>query len=318
MSRFGAVGDAITGFGKAAGAVNPQAIKITSSMPDLGNLAKGFGKIDGLGDAAKGLGKVDGLGDAAKGLGKVDGLGDAAKGLNKVDDVGDAAKGLNKVDDVGDAAKGLGKTDDVAKTADDAKGVLDWAKKNPGKALAGAGASAGALYAANEFMKNDGKKVGITKIEAASEGGLFGVGATDIAKITFTPELDALSSDTLKIEGTDCVPPIDGTDVAIFKIYSKTVIGVKVDKKLTSPGTKGSLTLSTTVAARAGAAVGEGAGAAGEVIGGAAGGVGGAAGNVLTSFLRGLGIPLPEGLPGMLIVGCVILLCLFIAFKIFF
>jgi hypothetical protein len=292
--------------------INPQALKtVTSGGTDVAKLSGGAADAlkasGGVKDALKSGGA---LGDVGKGLNKVGDAGAAAKGLNKVDDAGAAAKGLNKVDDAGDAAKGLNKADDVAKTADDAKGVLDWAKKNPGKALAGAGASAAALYAANEYTKNDGKKVGITKIEAASEGGVFGLGATQVAKITFTPEMDALQSDKLKIEGTDSSPSIDGTDVAIFKVYSKTQVGIKLEKALTGPGSKGSLTLSTTLAARAGAAAGAGAGA----VAGAAGGV---AGSAMISFFQGLGIPLPDGLPGMLIIGGIALFVLFILFKIF-
>ena len=295
MPSWGALGDAVTGLGKGLSNINPQALKLGSGIGDVGKAGNALKASGGLGDALKAS----------------SGLGDAAKGLNKVDDLGAAAKGLNKVDDVGAAAKGANKADDVAKTADDAKGVLDWAKKNPGKALTGAGASAAALYAANEYTKNDGKKVGITKIEAASEGGVLGFGATNVAKITFTPEMEALMSDKLKIEGTDSSPSIDGTDVAIFKVYSPTVIGIKLEKALTGPGSKGSLTLSTSLAARAGAAAGAGAGAV-------AGAAGGAAGGAMTSFFQGLGIPLPEGLPGMLIIGCIALFVLFILFKIFF
>ena len=306
MSRWGAVGDAVTGLGKGLSSINPQALKLGSGIGDVGKAGNALKASGGLGDALKSGGA---LGDLGK-LGKVGG-GAAADAGKAAGAAGDAAKGLNKVDDVGAAAKGANKADDVAKTTDDAKGVLDWAKKNPGKALAGAGASAAALYAANEYTKNDGKKVGITKIEAASEGGVLGLGATNVAKITFTPEMDALNSDTLKIEGTDCVPSIDGPSVAIFKVYSKTQVGIKLEKALTGPGSKGSLTLSTTLAARAGAAAGAGAGAV-------AGAAGGAAGSAMTSFFQGLGIPLPDGLPGMLIIGCIALFVLFILFKIFF
>jgi hypothetical protein len=230
---------------------------------------------------------------------KAAGLGDNALGGAK-----GAAKGAD--DALGGAKGGAKGADDVAKVAGDADGVLAWAKKNPGKALAGAGASAAALYAANSYMQNNGKKVGITKIEAASEGGVLGVGATNIAKITFTPDMEAIKSDTLKIEGTDCVPPIDGASVAIFKIYSSTVIGVKVEKKLTTPGTKGSLTLTTSVAGRAGAAVGGAAGAAGSAAGTAAGAAAGGLGS-------GLGLDMENA---KMWIG-IILLCLFVGFIIF-
>ena len=134
--------------------------------------------------------------------------------------------------------------------------------------------------------------------------------------------MDALKSDTLKIEGTDCVPPIDGPAVAIYKIYSSTVVGVKIEKALTSPGTKGSLTLSTSVAARAGEAVGAGAGVVGTAAGEAAGGLAGAGGEILggaggavISFLQGLGVPIPDGMSGMISLACCLLIVLFFVFK---
>ena len=254
------------------------------------NPGSAWAKAAGLGDNALG-------GARAGGKGADDLLGGAKAGAKGGDDaLGGAKAGAKGADDAGD----------VAKVAGDADGLVAWAKKNPGKVIVGAGASAAALYAANSYMQNNGKKVGITKIEAASEGGVLGVGATNIAKITFTPDMEALKSDTLKIEGTDCVPPIDGASVAVFKIYSSTVIGVKVEKKLTSPGTKGSLTLTTSVAGRAGAAVGGAAGAAGSAAGTAAGAAaGGLAGGM------GLG-----GENAKMWIG-IILLCLFVGFIIF-
>jgi len=254
------------------------------------NPGSAWAKAAGLGDNA--LGGARGAGKGADDL-----LGGAKAGGKGADDaLGGAKAGAKGADDVGD----------VAKVAGDADGVLAWAKKNPGKALAGAGASAAALYAANSYMQNNGKKVGITKIEAASEGGVRGVGATNIAKITFTPDMEAIKSDTLKIEGTDCVPPIDGASVAIFKIYSSTVIGVKVEKKLTTPGTKGNMTLTTSVAGRAGAAVGGAAGAAGSAAGTAAGAAAG-------GLAGGLGL---GGSNAAMWIG-IILLCLFVGFIIF-
>jgi len=244
----------------------------------------------------------------AGGKGADDLLGGAKGGAKGADDaLGGAKGGAKGADDaLGGAKAGAKGGDDVAKVADDAEGLVAWAKKNPGKVIAGAGASAAALYAANSYMQNNGKKVGITKIEAASEGGVLGLGATNIAKITFTPDMEAIKSDTLKIEGTDCVPSIDGASVAVFKIYSSTVIGVKVEKKLTSPGTKGNMTLTTSVAGRAGSAVGGAAGAAGSAAGTAAGAAAGGLGS-------GLGLDMENA---KMWIG-IILLCLFVGFIIF-
>jgi len=291
---------------KGAGGLT-DALKGAGGLGDASKLLKG---TDDVGAGVKGLAKADNLGDAAKGLAKAgDEAGAGAKGIAKAgDEAGAGAKGLTKADDAADAGKTAGKADDAAKVSKDAEGVLDWAKKNPGKALAGAGASALAVYAATDYSENNGKKVGITKIEAGKEGGVAGFGATDVAKITFTPEMVALATDTLKIEGTDCTPPIDGSDVAVYKVYSKTQVAIKVQKALTAPGTKGNLTLSTTLAARAGAAAGSAASSA-------AGGAGSAAGGAAGSFLQSLGISIPDG-AGMWILGiCVALIVLFIVFK---
>jgi len=305
MSKFGSL-DELAGLGGAAAKSSDELLALARAS------ARSADEFAALADAIRVAKNVDAsVINAAKTGFKVNpgsawakaaGLGDnalgGARGAGKgADDLlGGAKAGAKGADDVGD----------VAKVAGDADGVLAWAKKNPGKALAGAGASAAALYAANSYMQNNGKKVGITKIEAASEGGVLGVGATNIAKITFTPDMEAIKSDTLKIEGTDCVPPIDGASVAIFKIYSSTVIGVKVEKKLTTPGTKGNMTLTTSVAGRAGAAVGGAAGAAGSAAGTAAGAAAG-------GLAGGLGL---GGSNAAMWIG-IILLCLFVGFIIF-
>jgi hypothetical protein len=273
-------------------------------------------------DALKGLGKVDSAASLAKTAGKADDAAALAKAAGKADDAAALAKTAGKADDAAAAAKAAGSAGDAAKTTSKAEDLLKAAKENPGKAaalLAGAGAAG---VAAKNFMESDGKKVGISKIEGVKEGGAFGFGGDDVAKITFTPELDALKSDKLKIEGTDCTPPIDGASVAIYKIYSKTVIGVKLDKPLTAPGTKGSLTLSTTMAARTGQALGEGAGAVGEVAGTAAGGLASGVGGVLggvgdgvIAFLQGLGLPIPSGTSGLVSLVCCLLIIVFFVIK---
>ena len=130
-------------------------------------------------------------------------------------------------------------------------------------------------------MATNGKQVGITKIEAFKDGGLGPIGGTDVAKITYTPELDILKADFLTITGTDCSPSIDGTDLPVYKVVSKTEVWVA--KKLTSGGSKGSITLKTTPSARLGEAVGAGAGAA-------AGAAGSAAGGLLGGLADSLGI----------------------------
>ena len=309
MSKLGSL-DELAGLGGAAAKSSDELLALARAS------ARSADEFAALADAIRVAKNVDAsVINAAKtgfklkpGSAWANALGGVKAGGKGADDLLGGAKGGAKgADDaLGGAKAGAKGGDDVAKVADDAEGLVAWAKKNPGKVIAGAGASAAALYAANSYMQNNGKKVGITKIEAASEGGVLGLGATNIAKITFTPDMEAIKSDTLKIEGTDCVPSIDGASVAVFKIYSSTVIGVKVEKKLTSPGTKGNMTLTTSVAGRAGSAVGGAAGAAGSAAGTAAGAAAGGLGS-------GLGLDMENA---KMWIG-IILLCLFVGFIIF-
>ena len=310
MVNFSALADIGAAIGKGVNAA--PLTTISKSGDALSALGKGSSGLK-LGSSV--LGDVGKLGGAGADLGRAGGaaadLGRAGGAATDAGRAGGAAADAGKAGGAGaDAGKAGGAGADVAKVADDADGVLAWAKKNPGKALAGAGASAAAVYAANEYMKNEGKKVGITKIEDGTEG------STKVAKITFTPDMDALLSDKLKIEGTDSTPSIDGASVSIFKVYSPTQVAIKVDAALSAPGTKGALTLSTTMAARAGDAVGSAAGAAGTAAGTAAGA---AVGGALEGLgLGGSGGLLPGGAKSWLIgcgVFCLLMIILFIITK---
>jgi len=285
MPSFAAIGDALKGVVKG---VNPGEIKLASNSTD----------------ALKGLKGTSGLGaDALKGAG---GLGDAKSLLKGADNAGDAGKAAKAkgADEVGDAAKAE-KDAPPLKTKEDAeKTMTQWVKDNPGKAIAAAAGAGAIALASDSYMATNGAKVGITKIEAGKDGGVLGVGATDVAKITYTPALDILSVDFLTISGTDCSPAIDGTDVAVYKVPSKTEVWIKVPKALTAGGTKGQITLKTTPTARLGEAVGAGVGAGADAVKEAGGGV-----------LDSLGLGLPEGTGTWLMVGCVILIILFIIFK---
>jgi len=329
MVNFGALADLGAAIGKGVNAA--PLTTISKSGDALGALGKGSsglklgssvlgdaGKLRNVGGAGADLGKVGGAGadlgragGAGADLGRAGGAGaDLGRAGGAAGDAGRAGGAAGDAGRAGGAAGDAGKAGgagaDVAKVADDADGVLAWARKNPGKALAGAGASAAALYAANSYMANDGKKVGITKIEAGTEG------STKVAKITFTPDMDALLLDKLKIEGTDSTPSVDGASVSIFKVYSPTQVAIKVDAALSAPGTKGALTLSTTMAARAGDAVGSASGAAGTAAGTAAGAaVGGALEGLGLGGSGGLGGLLPGGAKSWLI-GCGVFCCMMI------
>ena len=313
MPSFAAIGDALKGVVKG---VNPAEIKLASNSTDA---LKGLKGTSGLGaDALKGAG---GLGDAEgllKGAGadaKVAGADAKAAGADAKAAGADAkaagadAKAANAkgADEVGDAAKAEKDAPPLKNKADAEKSMTQWVKDNPGKAIAAAAGAGAIALASDSYMATNGAKVGITKIEAGKDGGVAGVGATDVAKITYTPALDILSVDFLTISGTDCSPAIDGTDVAVYKVPSKTEVWIKVAKALTAGGTKGQITLKTTPTARLGEAVGAGVAAGADAVKEAGGGV-----------LDSLGLGLPEGTGTWLMVGCVILIILFIIFKFVF
>ena len=296
MPSFAAIGDALKGVVKG---VNPAEIKLASNSTDA---LKGLKGTSGLGaDALKGAG---GLGDAKGLLKGADNAGDAGKAAKGADNAGDAGKAA---DEAGDAAKAEKDAPPLKNKADAEKSMTQWVKDNPGKAIAAAAGAGAIALASDSYMATNGAKVGITKIEAGKDGGVAGVGATDVAKITYTPALDILSVDFLTISGTDCSPAIDGTDVAVYKVPSKTEVWIKVAKALTAGGTKGQITLKTTPTARLGEAVGAGVAAGADAVKEAGGGV-----------LDSLGLGLPEGTGTWLMVGCVILIILFIIFKFVF
>ena len=305
------VGSAIEHTGEdISKAINPADLKLVAGGGDALKGVK-LGTKD-LGDLSSLLkNDASGLGDASKMLGKdAGGLGDAGKGLGKdATSVGADAKTLEKqgANEAGDAAKAEKNAPPLKSKADAENSMKDWVKNNPGKVIAGAASAAAIAYAADSYMTTNGAKVGITKIEAGKDGGVLGVGATDIAKITYTPELDILKVDFLTITGTDCTPTIDGKDLEIYKVPSKTEVWIKVAKALTAGGTKGQITLKTTPTARLGEAVGAGVGAGADAVKEAGGGV-----------LDSLGLGLPEGTGTWLMVGCVILIILFIIFKFVF
>jgi hypothetical protein len=309
--------DALKGLSKGSESLKGSSL-LLSKGSDLAKLGSGVGDAaklgSGVGDAAK-LGS--GVGDAAK-LGS--GVGDAAKGADEAADAaklskaGDAAKGA---DEAADAAKIEKNAPPIKSKADAEASMTKWVKDNPGKAIAaGAGGTAAIVFAANKYMAVNGSKVGITKIEAHKDGGLGPFGGKDVAKITYSPGLDILMPDFLTITGTDCVPSIDGTDLAVYKVVSATEVWIKPVSKLTSGGTKGGITLKTTPTARLGEAVGAGVGAVAQAAGTAIEGAGGPVGAMLDGLLQTLG--LPTGMAGYAIVACIVIVILVVLFKVVF
>ena len=304
MPSFSGLGQAVKDLGKG---INPGELKLASGGTDA---LKGLKGASGLStDALKAGGALGDTKSLLKGAG---GAGDAsklAKGAGGAEDASKAAKAEKKAaGEAGDAAKAE-KNAPPLKTKDDAsKSMQKWVKENPKKAIAGAAGAAAIAYAADSYIATNGAKVGITKIEAGKDGGFLGVGAKDIAKITYTPELDILSVDFITISGSDCSPTIDGTDIDVYKVPSKTEVWIKVSKALTAGGTKGQITLKTTPTARLADAVSSAAGAAADAGADVAKKTG-------EGLLSGLGIDLPDNFGLWLGVACIVLIIAFVIFK---
>ena len=212
------------------------------------------------------------------------------------------------------------KDDPPLKNKEDVQNKMkQWIKENPGKAIAAAaGTAAGAAaiaYAADSYLSVNGKELEIKKIEAHTEGGILGIGGTNIAKITYEPSTDILAPDFITITDSDSKPSIDGTDLEIYKVQSKTQVWIKVDKKLTKDGKSGKITVKTTPTARLGDAVGAGIGSVASAAGTAASGASEGLLSGLDGFLGGLG--LPTGILGYSIIAIVIFLVIFILVKLF-
>jgi hypothetical protein len=112
-------------------------------------------------------------------------------------------------------------------------------KKN---ALIGAvtiGGVAVSVIAADEYFEKNGKKYNIISIDNASSG-------SDIkTRITIQTGDDFTINDRVKLENTNCVPPIVG-EFNIDKIISKDTFIIKTQDKVTTKGTRGTLTFYTT------------------------------------------------------------------------
>jgi ElaB/YqjD/DUF883 family membrane-anchored ribosome-binding protein len=235
----------------------------------------------------------------------------AAKAASKNADT--AAKAALKDSDT--VAKSALKTtgDDLAQNAVKSTGretaqsaskkALDFVKKNPKMVVGGAAAGVVTGYALKDFLDKNGKKLGITKMEAYG-GGLFS--AATQCKITYTPKLKFCPSDKVDIKGTNCEPALIGT-YPIAKILSETEI--VIDKLISKPGTTGTLTVQTSFEAQMGQQIGEAIGGAVDV---ASDVVGGAIDGAMTS----MGLPSLTSLVGPYMqyakIAIVVIFCLFL------
>ena len=267
----GAVESGLKGIDLGAITKNIDAGAITKNI-DLGAVTK---NID-LGAATK---NID-LGAATKNID----LGAATKNV-------DAGAITKNVDDVAaGAGKKAGKetSESLAKKAKDmADKAGDMMKKVDPKVVAAVA---------------EGKKVGITKVEAGKTG-VLGIGADKkVVLITYDPPLEIRSADTVDISDSKTTPSMDGKDYEVKSVKSTTQIYVTVKSDITEFKEGGQITLHTDFESQAAGMLKDGAEAAG-----------GAASDVTGGLLKGLGI---DSTVVMYIgIGLGVLLLLFILMK---
>jgi hypothetical protein len=208
-----------------------------------------------------------------------------ASALTKNVDAGALTK---NVDDIaGAAGKKAGKetSESLAKKAKDiADKAGDMLKKVDKKTLVAVGAAGGlGLYLVKKVKDMEGKKVGITKVEAGKTGVAGFGGDKKVVLITYSPALEIRSTDKIDIDGSQTTPSMDGKDYNVNSVKSDTQIYVTVGNDITAFKEGGQITLHTDFESQALGLVKDGAAAAGELAGDVAGaGAGG--------LLKGLGI----------------------------
>ena len=149
-----------------------------------------------------------------------------------------------------------------------------------------------------EYNRKNGRKFKIKSIKDSSSP----LDTSYKAIIIFDEPEKITTTDQVSFTETDSIPSLDNTGQrTITKIISSTQIEVSCDEKITTAGTKGSMTLYTTYESQlaqqvkgAGETVGGAAGALGAGVGAAAGGVAGgagaAAGGLFGGIFKGLGL----------------------------
>lgn len=146
-------------------------------------------------------------------------------------------------------------------------------KKNSGKLVGGVAVATAAGIAYDRFSSRDGTPSDIVKIY--EEDGKVAV--------EYATELSFCANDSATIEGSDCVPSIDG-NWSISSIISKTK--VILDKEVSSfdkDGTKGVIKIDTSFESQLSCTIAEGTGSA-------VGAVGGVVGDVFKNVSKQLGL----------------------------
>lgn len=167
--------------------------------------------------------------------------------------------------------------------------------ENPGKFIAGISVTIIASIALANFTKRNGATCNITSIEPAEGGG---------HKIRYSPELKILKTDTITLQGTNCVPKIDGETISVIdgSVKNLSVVADGRNITLTTNGTLGTLTLHTNFESQL-------AGVFGDIAG------------VVTDALTGITKPINDLgndwlVKGALIVAALIIfLCIVVYFK---
>ena len=178
----------------------------------------------------------------------------------------------------------------IKKSDDEAAGAVQKAgkqtreeiltKKNALMAAGTIGGIAISAIAADKYFEKNGKKYNIISIDDKSSG-------SDIkTQITIQGGDKFTTNDRVKLENTNCIPPIEG-EFNIDKIISKDTFIIKTQNKVTTKGTSGTLTFYTTFESQFAQTVKDSVeGVTSSVGGGLVAGVT----NSVNSFFEGMGI----------------------------
>jgi len=233
--------------------------------------------------------KADELGQGAK-------VGSDTPHLDKLDEAADATKTVEKA-----SPEDLKKVTNQAE-ADAKNGIKETkesvlTKKNATMAAGAAGVAIYAGVAADNFFKKNGKKYNIISIEDASTDSI------NKTKITIQSGDRFSEYDKVIIQDTNCVPIIDpsNNEFNIEKIITRDEFIIITPSKITTKGTKGTVTLETKYSSQLADLVKNGLEDAGSSVGQGLGGS-------FTKFFEGMGVSSDKIWIVVTVIGVLILL----------
>jgi len=254
--------------------------------------------------------KADELGQGAKAVGS------DTPHLDNLATQGDEAaqKAAKEAEELRNAEKAT--PENIKKVEDDAKADANiketkesvLTKKNATMAAGIAGVSIYAGIAADNFFKKNGKKYNIISIEDASTDSI------NKTKITIQSGDRFSEYDKVIIQDTNCVPIIDpsNNEFNIEKIITRDEFIIITPSKITTKGTKGTVTLDTKYSNQLADLVKNGLEDAGSSVGGGLGGF-------TTNFFEGMGISSDKIWIVLTVIGGLILLgILFAVYRMIF